>query len=171
MMAAVICLTAVFVFNATAQSFQNTKGETPVVKDVTPANLDKKTEKESMINDKAGNSQIETKKVSEPLIYENYKGSKDINVAKDEWIKDNPEQYEQLKKSEYSQSKKQQPSQVVADQKAAQLKLTPEQKTNTPAKTSVNKKGTSNTGKLPNADKRLPAKYDDSKTNNTSKLK
>ena len=66
MMAAVICMTAVFVFTNTAlfaQGFSNSEGKTTVAKTETPA-----------------------------ATYNNYKGIADKNEAKKAWLQDHPEE-------------------------------------------------------------------------------
>jgi hypothetical protein len=73
------------------------------------------------------------------FVYYNYKGITDITLAKQAWVKDHPEEYAKLKQTSYK------PANTVG--------------TSTPTSTKP----------LPNAERRLPRNYDDSKTNINSK--
>lgn len=108
-----------------------------------PAKTENKTAHKAQVkNNKVYAQKKEVAKDAAPLIYENYNGIKDLELAKEAWVKDH------------------------SDVKSNKVSQDQNEKTRTRPEGETLK---SDNKVLPNADRRLPANYDDSKTNNEKK--
>jgi len=178
MMAAVIYLTAVFVFANIAVFAQATETIDNAVEVKTPAKTEMKVvQKEEVKRNPAPQvgtySPAEKVDPNSNLPYYHYKGITNLEEAKKLWIAENPEAYKNAQGKGTSDFKatnvsQKQEAQTGNGPSGASLKSSGvQQNNNTPAQNATVVKTTN--GQLPNADRRLPADYDDSKSNNKTK--